>query len=176
MQPKRLIKQIEQAREGGELENIYDSQVDITALPGVETIKAQTAQGSASHLKLMLELVTALVGQDDLSDASTIEDQLQHIDKNIKPRLQIHRFNILYSRLKRMYGGIDPWSPDRKVAALMNMHSNPTVLHAMFHEHLQEQEKDWRRMPWDVLQTHYISTANKMKLMPPGSPLGRAAS
>ena len=54
----------------------------------------------------------------------------------------------------------------QKLSALINMHYSPKALSAMFHDSLQDEEKDWRKMPWPSLQAHYIMTAKKIKKNP----------
>jgi len=159
MQPKQLISAIQKTREGEELAHICESSVDITSLPGVDMITAQSALGSTSHLKLMLDLITALVGQDDLADSSTIEERIRDIDSDEKPRVQVHKYNLLYSQLKKLYGGTDPWGPEKKVSALIDMHAKPKELRSLYYESLRQDGKDWQKMPWAALQSHYISTA-----------------
>lgn len=129
----------------------------------------QSEQGSHSYLKMVLELVTAPLDQDDVADSRAIEEKITQIDKNIKPRQQIYQYNKLHSRLLRVHGGTERWSRTQQLSAMINIHSHPAAISKLFCDALQDDEKDWKKMPLVQLQAHYVSTAKKYELRPPDS-------
>ena len=165
----QLQKLIHDVKAGNPLH--YDQTNEpIACTRGMQIIIQQAAADHYDYIKMIYDLLMGMLAAESRSAHDDAMAALRSI-KGSLPRHQIRYEQECFEKATRTLGpdASDFWTTEQRMTNLINARNEPNFRHEFYND-LFRSDRDWRRMSWHDITSHFEKIALRMALNDTNTP------